>query len=184
MRVVVQDTLRNTQWVGYEGLAGFTVGRAAECSLSLSTSRFVSRNHFQVERGEQGWEIQVHPRASTIDLDGNPVDPGSTSALRPVSRIRLAEFVLTLLAEEHQEDTEEQAALEDLNSLQRELHGALLRRLDLRRKESEAVEATEESLQKINAFIDELMHKEFRERVFDSRHPSSARTRATMMGTP
>ena len=166
MRVVVQDTLRNKQWVGYEGLAGFTVGRDSDCSVCLGESRFVSRHQFQVDRGESGWQLLVHERATPVNVDNQRVDPGQTSELKPVSQVRIAEFVLTLVQEEQQEAPDRAAAIEDIDALQRELHTAVLRRLDLRRAGSDRIEADEENLGKINNFIDELMHLEFKERVF------------------
>ena len=177
MRVVVQDTLKNQQWVGYEGLAGFVVGRDDECSVSLASSRFVSRRHCQVDRGADGWEVQVLDRASPVTVDGRIVRPGGTVALKPVSQIRLAEFVLTLLQEEPDVASEEDAALEDINALQRELHGGVLRRLDLRRSGSEHLEPSEDRLDQINTIMEDLLHQEFRERVF-----GSALTRARLLG--
>jgi pilus assembly protein CpaF len=177
MRVVVQDTLKNKQWVGYDGMAGFTVGRDDDCLVRLNTSRFVSRHHFQVERGESGWQLEVDTRATGLTVDGSVVEPGCTVELRPVSQIRLAEFVLTVLQDEQDIVSEEDAAIEDINALQRELHTAVLRRLDLRRTGSDHVEASEESLDQINTFIDELVHQEFRERLV-----GSSLTRARLLG--
>ena len=169
MRVVVQDTLKNEQWVGYDGMAGFTVGRDDGCSVSLASSRFVSRRHFQVERGEEGWELAVDHRATAMQVDGQSIGPGQTVTLKPVSQIRVAEFVITLLQEQEEVVAEADAALEDINALQRELHGAVLRRLDLRRTGSRQIEASDEQLEQLNTIIDDLLHQEFRERVFGLR---------------
>jgi pilus assembly protein CpaF len=169
MRVVVQDTLKNKQWVGYEGVAGFTVGRNEDCTVALTTSRFVSRIHLQVDKTERGWEILVHPGATLVVVDGAKLAPGSTEVLKPISQVRLAEFVLTLMQDEGKAETsEEDAAIEDLNALQRELHTDVLRKLDLRRSGKENLEVSEESLTQINNFIDELMHGDFRQRLFGS----------------
>ncbi|MFG0316635.1 MAG: ATPase, T2SS/T4P/T4SS family [Planctomycetota bacterium JB042] len=168
MRVVVQDTLRNRQWVGYEGVAGFTVGREEECTVALSASRFVSRVHLKIERAEAGWEVSVDPRASAVQIDDVRVEPGDHVVLKPVSQIRIAEYVLTLVQDSAEVASDDDAAIEDIHQLQRELHTAVLRRLDLRRSGSDKVEASAESLAKINDFVDELMHKEFKERVVGS----------------
>ena len=176
VRVVVQDTLRNRQWVGYDADTGFSVGRAAECGVALENSRFVSKQHFFVEPTEEGWVLVVDPRASAVVVDGTSVQPGSRQGLKPTSQVRLAEFVLTLLQEEHRELTEEEAALEDMNSLQRELHGAVLRRLDLRREGESSLEATPANLDTINAFIDDLIHQEFHDRLI-----GAALTRARLL---
>lgn len=168
VRVVVQDTIRNRQWVGYDADTGFSVGRGAETSVPLEDSRFVSRRHFFVERSEEGWTLAVDPMATPVVVDGVSVEPGSRQDLRPVSEVRLAEFVLTLLQDDGEELSAEQAAMEDLNSLQRELHNAVLRKLDLRREGEAGVDASPERLETINTFVDELLHDEFHERVIQS----------------
>lgn len=169
MRVIVQDTLRNKQWVAYQGIAGFTVGRDEDCSVPLTASRFVSRLQFQVDRGEEGWQLSVHDRATPVSVDQVNVEPGERATLKPVSQVRVAEYLLTMLQEEQEStDDEEAAAIEDIDALQRELHTAVLRRLDLRRAGSDKIEADAGSLSKINDFIDELMHLEFKERVFEA----------------
>lgn len=167
MRVVVQDTLKNKQWIGYEGAAGFTVGRDPDCQVSLATSRFVSRLHFKCDKTENGWELTVDPRATPVIIDGSRLMPGTSLVLKPVTQVRIAEFVLTVMQEpDVASSSEEDAAIEDLDTLQRELHAEVLRKLDLRRAGKENLEASEESLQQINDFIDTLMHNEFKERLF------------------
>ncbi len=168
MRVVVQDTIKNKQWVAYEGLAGFTVGRDDDNSVCLGSSRFVSRRHFRVDRGEGGWLVEVDGRSTSLDVDGHTLGAGEAVPLRPVSRIRLAEFVLTLMQDSDEGISEQDAAIEDINALQRELHQAVLRRMDLRRAGTSDVEATAERLEQINTIIDDLLHQEFRERVYGS----------------
>lgn len=168
MRVVVQDTIKNKQWVAYEGLAGFTVGRDDDNAVCLGSSRFVSRRHFRVDRGEGGWLLEVDGRGAPLNVDGSTVSPGQATSLKPVSRIRVAEFVLTLMQDVDSGASEQDAAIEDINALQRELHQAVLRRMDLRRAGSSDVEATSERLEQINTIIDDLLHQEFRERVYGS----------------
>ncbi len=165
MRVVVQDTLKNKQWVGYDGMAGFTVGREDDCTVCLGSSKFVSRHHLTIERGERGWEIEVFERASAVKIDGEMIEPGVTTELKPVSQVRIAEFVLTLLQDEKEIVSDDDLALVDINSMQRELHGSVLKRLDLRRAGAANIEATDERLDQINGFVDELLHQEFRERL-------------------
>ncbi|MHC4787271.1 MAG: FHA domain-containing protein, partial [Planctomycetota bacterium] len=165
MRVVIQDTLKNKQWVGYDGKAGFTVGREEDCTVCLDSSKFVSRRHLQVERGERGWEIEVLERATPVAVDGETISPGATSPLKPVSQVRLAEFVLTLVQDEKEIVSEDDLALVDINAMQRELHSSVLRRLDLRRAGASQIQATDEQLEQINSFVDELLHQEFRARL-------------------
>jgi len=58
MRVLVQNTLTNRQWVAFDGPAGFTVGRDDSCDVKLD-SRFVSGVHVRVERRDGNWEIYM-----------------------------------------------------------------------------------------------------------------------------
>lgn len=168
MRVIVQDTLRNEQWVAYEGLAGFTVGRGEECDISLKASRFVSRVHVQVEKSANGWEVRVDQRAADVRVDEKVLRPGEAAPLKPVSQVRLAEYVLTLFQEEDAPGRGRGPAQENLNDLQRDLHSAVLRRLELRRAGAGDVEATRESLDRINSIIDDLLRTEFKERLSGS----------------
>ena len=168
MRVVVQDSLRNRQWVGYEGVAGFTVGRDTQCAICLSPSRFVSRQHFQVERGEEGWALEVDDGANAVTVDGSVIDAGHTTLLKPVSQVRLAEFVLTLMQDGRELSSEDEAAIADVQALQRDFHTAVLRRLELRRAGTTDLEPTEEHLEQINNIIDDLIHGEFNERMISS----------------
>ena len=165
MRVVVQNTITNERRVGYHGRAGFTVGRRRECEVSLAPSRFVHPNHFRVERGAEGWELEVLDRASPVHVDGQTVSAGTKAPLKPISEVRLAEFVLTLLQEEQETISERDAAIEDINAFQRELHTAVLRRLDMRRTDNQSLEPTEAQLEQINAIIDDLLHNAYRHRV-------------------
>ncbi len=170
MRVVVQDTLRNEQWVAYEGLAGFTVGRGEECDISLKASRFVSRVHVQVDRGAGGWEVVVDPRATDVRVDESMLKPGDKSKLKSVSQIRLAEFVLTLFQDDEPAAAGPARAAQgdNLNEIQRELHSAVLRRLELRRAGAADVEASRESLERLNTIIDDLLRVDFKDRLFGS----------------
>ncbi len=171
MRVVVQDTLRNEQWVAYEGVAGFTVGRGEECDITLKASRFVSRVHVQVDRAAEGWEVLVDPRATDVRVDESMLKPGQRAQLKPVSQIRLAEYVVTLFQDEAtdgQAKVKRAGPADNLNDLQRELHSAVLRRLELRRAGAGDVEATRESLERLNTIIDDLLRTDFKDRIFGS----------------
>lgn len=168
VRVVVQDTLRNRQWVGYDAEVGFAIGRDATCAVQLEDSRFVSRRHLFAERTEDGWVLAVDSGAAAVDVDGASLKPGERSGLRPVTQVRIAEYVLTFIQDEGVELSEDEAAHEDMNLLQRELHAAVLGKLDLRREGEEGLEATEENLRAINDFIDDLIHREFRQRIINA----------------
>ncbi len=103
MRVIVQNTLTNRQWVGFDGPAGFTIGRDAKCDVKLD-SRFVSGMHARIERAEAGWELELMPGVNPLEIDGKEYAAGQKVPLRNGSSIRLMEFVLTL------EDMQAQAA--------------------------------------------------------------------------
>jgi len=74
MRVVVQNTLTNRQWVAFDSPAGFTVGRDDTCSVKLD-SRFISGTHLKVERSEIGWEVELLPGVSPVEVNGTEVKP-------------------------------------------------------------------------------------------------------------
>jgi len=58
MRVLVQNTLTNRQWVAFDGQAGFLIGRDEQCDVRLE-SRFVAQVHARVERNDGAWEIEL-----------------------------------------------------------------------------------------------------------------------------
>ena len=165
MRVVVQDTLKNSRWVAYEGSAGFVIGRDAGCDVSLSTSKFVSRQHVRVDRGEEGWTLEVLPAATPIVVDGEQITPGQAVTVLEGSMLRIAEFAIAL--ETEREAVQEVRDEDDIDELQRDLHAAVLRRLDLRRSGASSLQATADSLEQIDAIIDELLRHDFQSRVVD-----------------
>jgi pilus assembly protein CpaF len=168
MRVVVQDTLRNMRTVAYDGNAGFIIGRNKSCQVCLAQSRFVSREHAQVERGEAGWEVRVLDGADPIKVDGTTITPGEQAILGDGSEVRLAEFVL-LFSEDAAEPVTDEVGIEDINSIQQDLHAAVLRRLDLRRTGGASLEASASSLEQVGGIIDDLINGEFRSRVGENR---------------
>src|SRR5947209_20425105 len=99
MRVVVQNTLTNRQWVAFDSPAGFTVGREATCDVKLE-SRFVSGVHLRVERAEvngaPGWEVDLMAGVSAVEINGTEVGPGQKVQFRDQAVVKLMEFVLTL----------------------------------------------------------------------------------------
>src|SRR6476661_2824115 len=102
MRVVVQNTLTNRQWVAFEAPGGFTVGRDAGCDVKLE-SRFVSGTHVKVERAEangaSGWEVDVLPGVSAIEVNGTSVQGGQKVLFKASGTggvLELMGFVLTL----------------------------------------------------------------------------------------
>ncbi len=179
MRVVVQDTLKNRHWVAYEGRAGFTVGRSPDCTIALADSKFVSRRHLTVERTEAGWEVQVHPGVMSVEVDGATLGPGDRRLLSAVSQIQLAEYVLAVMRDVV--DTEEVGpaqTVEDIDRLQRDIHAAVLDRMDLRRSGASAMRADDETLDRISGIVDELLRYDFADRL---QPRSAARMRMVLM---
>ena len=70
MRVLVQNTLTNRQWVGFDGVAGFLIGRDAGCDVQLD-SRFVADVHARVERNDGMWEVELLPGDRLPNLRGD-----------------------------------------------------------------------------------------------------------------
>ena len=166
MRVIVQDTLKNQQWVGYDGVAGFSIGRDKECAVSLQ-SQFVSRKHVSVERAASGWILKVHESAAPVTLNDAEVGTGATAELKPVNQLRLPGFVINIWSEDEPSD-DSTKEIDDINELQRDLHTQVLRRLDLRRQGGVALEASRDTLEQINHIVDELLHHEFKSRIYGS----------------
>jgi pilus assembly protein CpaF len=164
MRVVVQNTLTNRQWVGFDGTSGFIIGRDGNCDVKLD-SRFVSAMHARVERAESGWEMELLPGVNAVEIDGKEFKAGQKAPLRDSSSIRLMEFVLTL------EDTQAQAAQgatqEQMTELQNLLHANVLRRLDLR-VGAWQTDFSGDRTEQLNRIVDDLLLGEFKSQVFES----------------
>ena len=165
MRVVVQDTIRNRQWIAYQGSAGFAIGRDEFCQVRLE-SRFVSKIHARVDRGPECWELSTPAAVSPIEIDGDEVEPGQVRALAPTSQLRIAEFVI-ILDQEAEAEGEAGFAIEALNQLQQMLHESILRRMDLRATTRVSGAPNLETLEQVNAIIDDLLHTEFHSRVWE-----------------
>jgi pilus assembly protein CpaF len=165
MRVVVQNTLTNRQWLAADSPAGFTVGRDDACSVKLD-SRFVSGTHFKVERSEVGWEVEVLPNVSPIDVNGTEVKPGTKVQFRDTAVIKIMEFVLTL--EEAREAGAGAGVNEQITDLLNVLHSNVLRRLDLRLGAITATDISQNRTDQLNKIIDDLLLTDFRREVFES----------------
>ena len=165
MRVVVQNTLTNRQWVAFDGPAGFVVGRDPASTVALE-SRFVSGTHLRVERSEVGWEIEVMPNVSAVEVNGHEIAPGQKVQFRDRALIKLMEFVLTL--EDAQQAGPTGEAEEQLTELLNVLHSNVLRRLDLRLGAITSTEISQHRTDQLNKIIDDLLLNDFRNEVFES----------------
>jgi pilus assembly protein CpaF len=169
MRVVVQNTLTNRQWVAFDGPAGFTVGRENGCDVRLE-SRFVSATHFRVERAEvaggAGWEIEPLAGVSPVEVNGEPVKPGQKMQFRDQAVVKLMEFVLTL--EEAEAVAPASGADEQITELLNVLHANVLRRLDLRLGAISATDISQQRTDQLNRIIDDLLLSDFRREVLQS----------------
>src|SRR5947209_7271312 len=96
MRVLVQNTLTNRQWIGFDSPSGFTVGRDDACDVKLD-SRFISSVHARVERHDGNWEIELLPGVNSVQIDDKEHTAGQKAIIRGQARMRMMEFVLTLV---------------------------------------------------------------------------------------
>jgi hypothetical protein len=165
MRVVVQNTLTNRQWVAADSPAGFTVGRDDASAVRLD-SRFVSGTHFKVERSEIGWEVEVPPNVSPIEVNGTEVKAGAKVQFRDTAVIKIMEFVLTL--EEAEQAGAGAGVTEQITDLFNVLHANVLRRLDLRLGAVTATDISQNRTDQLNKIIDDLLLTDFRREVFES----------------
>ncbi len=168
MRVVVQNTLTNRQWVGIDSPAGFTIGRDANCDVKLD-SRFVSGLHARVERGADGWEFELPPGVNPVEINGKEYAPGTTGikvTIRDKAVVKLMEFVLTL--EDADREGVAEAEDEQITELFNLLHANVLRRLDLRMGAISATDTSQHRTDQLNKIIDDLLLNEFRPQVFES----------------
>ena len=108
MRVVVQNTLSNRQWIGFDGPGGFVIGRDASCDVRLD-SRFVSGTHARVEKAPGGWELELLPGVNPVELDGKECKPGQKATIKGAAILRIMEFVLTLEDTQREEGVDEKA---------------------------------------------------------------------------
>src|SRR4051812_33137373 len=167
MRVLVQNTLTNRQWVAVDGPAGFLIGRDENCEVRLE-SRFVAGVHARVERNDGAWEIEVLPGVNPVDVDGRECAAGHKASVTGPAKLKIMEFVLTLDPVEREQDAAEQDAADRFTDLQNLLHAELLRRLDLRLGAYANVDASADRTEKLNNVVDDLLAGEFRTRVFES----------------
>jgi len=164
MRVVVQNTLTNRQWVAFDKPSGFTVGRDEASDVKLE-SRFVSGTHFRVERaavnGTDGWELEVLPNVSPIEINGTETKAGQKIQFRGAASVKIMEFLLTF--EEAQEAAGPSSeADEHLTDLLNVLHANVLRRLDLRLGAISADDLSQNRTDQLNKIIDDLLLTDFR----------------------
>jgi len=182
MRVVVQNTLTNRQWVAFDAPSGFTLGRDAAVQVRLD-SRFVSPVHARVERAETvdgsgtGWELEVLAGANPVEVDGktcrSTTDGGSKTPLQSGSVLHIMEFVLTFYDDQPQATIGTGAGEQKLTNLHNELHTAVLRRLDLRLGAWSGSTASGGAISadradQLNRIVDDLLLADFRVQVFES----------------
>jgi len=167
MRVLVQNTLTNRQWIGFDGPSGFLIGRDATCHVKLD-SRFISNVHARVERSEAGWDIELLAGVNPVEIDGKECKAGQKTNLKNPAVLRIMEFVLTL--EEPKAEASQTAAASDaeLTELQNLLHAHTLRRLDLRLGGWTNAERPGDRTDQLNRIVDDLLLGEFKAQVFES----------------
>jgi pilus assembly protein CpaF len=167
MRVLVQNTLTNRQWVAFDGPSGFIIGRDEPCDVRLE-SRFVSGVHARVERAENGWELELLPGVNPVEVDGREYAGGQKVQLGLGGQLRIMEFLLTLSDGRRDTAAEPVAHTQRLTELQNLLHANVLRRLDLRLGALAHADINSERADQLNRVVDDLLHDEFKAQVFES----------------
>ena len=167
MRVLVQNTLTNRQWVAIDGPAGFLIGRDDTCDVRLE-SRFVAGVHARVERNDGAWEIELLPGVNPVEIDGKEYSAGQKVMIKGSSRLRVMEFVLVLDSAEAEQTAVREESSDRLTELQNSLHSELLRRLDLRLGTYSTSNQTDERNDKLNNVLDDLLAGDFKTQVFES----------------
>jgi pilus assembly protein CpaF len=163
VHVLVNDILRNQQWVAYDSLAGFTIGREDTNQVALKKSPFISAKHLTVDRGPDGWELMVDPQAMAVTVDDVEIQPGQSVALKPVSHVTLPGFSLMLTqAKSVEPEDPELTRRGDLNKIQRDIHQAVLERMELRHEGARVIDASEETLLTISMRVDEIIRNDFK----------------------
>ena len=171
MKVTVQNTLTNRQWIGFDGPSGFVIGRDANCDIRLD-SRFVSAQHARVERSDAGWDLEVLSGANPVEIDGKEAKASTKTPIKGGSTLRVMEFVLTF------EDAGREAAKgpgdEALTDLINVLHANVLRRLDLRAGGAGGSITWGRDFagggraDQLNRIVDDMLLNEFKQQVFES----------------
>ncbi len=164
MRVVIQDTLQNTQRVALEDEGPFVIGSAQHCQVRLD-SRFVWPEHVQIAPLGGAWTLTVREGAPDVTVDDVAVRAGSVRRLDEISQISLAQFVVVLDCSKRS-DAVERDQYAELHRLQQDLHALTLRRLDLRVFELRDRAPSREQCELVNAAIDDALHGELRARIF------------------
>ena len=175
MRVLVQNTLTNRQWVAFDGVAGFLIGRDGGCQVQLD-SRFVADAHARVERNDGMWEVELLPGVNPVEIDGKEFAAGQRATVRGAAKLQMMEFVLTLTDTEQGGDGNGAAGQhssraglnDDVTELQNTLHATLLRRLDLRLGAFAQGDYNAERTEKLNRVLDDMLLGEFKGQVFES----------------
>lgn len=165
MRVLVQNTLTNRQWVAFDGPSGFSIGRDDSCDVKLD-SRFVSGVHVRVERHDGNWEVTILPGVNPVEIDNKEYAAGQKVTVRESARLRLMEFVLSLV--DTQPTAERSAADTGLIDLLNTLHANVLRWMDLRVGGWVRGDVPNERVDQLNRVVDDLLLGEFKAQVFES----------------
>jgi len=168
MRVLVQNTLTNRQAVAFDGAAGFLIGRDDRCDVKLD-SRFVAPVHARVERNDGMWEVELLPGVNPIEIEGKEFSAGQRASVRGSARLKLMEFVLTLIDEQKGEGATGLPQLDErVSQLQNQLHATLLRRLDLRLGTFGQGDYSAERTDQLNRVLDDLLLGEYKAQIYES----------------
>ena len=175
MQVIVDDIIHNRQALMYDRNAGFTVGSTPDNNVVLAKSRFVSPRHFAVDMGAaegkadaddkadakaRDWLLTVFPDATSVEVDGETVQPGATVVLRKISSVRIANYRLTLRQLDDDDSDRENAMEIGINKLQREIHQKVLTRLNAN-GQGDNLKQTPAIMLKISTDIEDIIRNDY-----------------------
>ncbi len=173
MQLLINNMVSGQHWI--EELAqdqtriGRTGGEGRQPDVVLS-SVLVSRNHAILSVNEGRWSIE-HLGVNETLLDNQPLPPHTPVTISPESSIRIGEFALSLIDEVEQEAVIQDKSLAFLIELERRIHETLLKRMDLRHGESITDLDSEQTRQRVEQYLDEIVEPELSQ--LDAHHGSS-----------
>ena len=162
MQVIVNDIIHSKQWVAYNKSSGFTIGRGHENDVVLSKSRFISTKLLSADRNLGGWRIIVAADAMPVIVDGKEVLPGERVDLKPISEISLPGYLLIFRQNDNKSHNKDAgASLDELALLLRKIHGLVVESVDLRQRQDNATDASNEKLLSIGINVDSIIKRDF-----------------------
>jgi Flp pilus assembly CpaF family ATPase len=165
LQVLVNDIVRNTQWLAYDKEAGFTVGRSADNQVVLEKSRFVSPQHLIVDRDRKKWTLTVAAGAAPATVNDVEIGPGESTELKPVSDIILPGYSLTLRQSKTDGEEEERKGGVGINQIQRDIHQNVIEQMELRHAGASNLAPDARMLLLIGNNVDQCVQNKFADQI-------------------